>query len=117
MTDQLRSGLLALHKALVDAEKSKYEKTHGPVGGPGALFKLLVDDPSFQWLRPLSETIIAIDEALETDPPASHQAIVEMVRGRLFPSPTTEFSMTLEKTIKEFPIVKEAHQKTLLTLQ
>jgi hypothetical protein len=100
MTDQLRSSLLALHKTLVDRTKLMYEATHGPVAGPAALFRLVVEEPSFQWLRPLSETIVAIDEALETEPPASHEAIVAMVKLRLFPDTPTPFSTELAKAQK-----------------
>jgi hypothetical protein len=108
MTDELRHALLGLHKSLVDYAKTSYESTHGPVGGPANLFRLLVDDPAFQWLRPLSETIVAIDEALETEPPATHAAIVAMVRGRLFPETATAFSEGLKKAAQDSVQIKEA---------
>lgn len=74
------------------------------------MFKLLVEEPSFQWLRPLSETIVAIDEALETNPPASHQAIVEMVHNRLLPAQMNDFSKGLEGAIASHEGSKDAYQ-------
>jgi hypothetical protein len=111
MTDELRSTLLALHKTLVNQVKSSYEAIHGPVAGPAALFRLLVDEPAFQWLRPLSETIVGIDEALEKSEPASPEAVVEMVRGRLFPSTPTEFSQKLTEASQKNPSVKAIHDR------
>jgi hypothetical protein len=68
LTD-VRHGLLRLHKALLDWERSTYERTHGRQSG-GELLKLLLDDPHFAWLRPMSQMIVRIDEMLEDDMPA-----------------------------------------------
>lgn len=111
MTDQLRTSLLDLHKQLVEYVKAEYEKTHGPVAGPGALFKLLVDEPSFQWLRPLSETIVALDEALEAEPPATHAAVVAMVQMRLFPEAKTDFSIALDAAAQDSANIRDAQEK------
>ena len=107
MTDLLRSTLLSLHKTLLDQAKLKYESTHGPIAGPAALFRLVLEEPSFQWMRPLSETIVAIDEALESDPPASHEAIVAMVKLRLFPDTPTTFSTELAKIQNSNPEISK----------
>jgi hypothetical protein len=60
----LRKSLLNLHKALLDWERTAYEKIHGRTS-PGALLTALMSDPQFAWLRPLSELIVRIDESLE----------------------------------------------------
>lgn len=65
--DDLRSlgrRLTALHAALLEFERSAYEDTHGPTK-PAELLRLLLHDPSFAWLRPLSAIIARIDEALD----------------------------------------------------
>jgi hypothetical protein len=95
MTDQLRIELLHLHKLLLDKMIQAYELRTGKSTTTNERFQLVVNDPGFQWLRALSETIVAIDEALEATPPASHTAIIAMVKGRLFPSTRTEFSSKL----------------------
>ncbi|QQR60910.1 hypothetical protein IPH19_00345 [Candidatus Uhrbacteria bacterium] len=112
MTDLLRSALLSLHKTLIDQAKQSYESTHGPIVGPAALFRLVVEEPSFQWFRPLSETIVAIDEALENNPPATHEAIVAMVKLRLFPDTATDFSRSLEIAASKSNIIKMDYNAT-----
>jgi len=67
LTD-LRHGLLRLHKTLLDWERGIYEQEHGRQTG-GELLKLLLDDPRFAWLRPMSQTIVRIDELLDGDEP------------------------------------------------
>jgi len=62
----LRHGLLRLHKTLLDWERGVYEQEHGRQTG-GELLKLLLDDPQFAWLRPMSQTIVRIDELLDAD--------------------------------------------------
>ena len=65
--DDLRSlgrRLTALHAALLEFERHAWEETHGPTK-PAELLRLLLQDPSFAWLRPLSAIIAQIDEALD----------------------------------------------------
>jgi hypothetical protein len=76
LTD-LRHGLLRLHKALLDWERAAYEQLHGRQSG-GDLLKLLLDDPHFAWLRPMSQAIVRIDEMLE-EPGAPAKADVDDV--------------------------------------
>jgi len=66
----LRHGLLRLHKTLLDWERGVYEQAHGRQTG-GELLKLLLDDPHFAWLRPMSQTIVRIDEMLDAAEPLS----------------------------------------------
>ena len=62
---QLRNALFDLHKALVDSERVSYEKTLGVIQSPNHFFQLLSSDPWFAWLHPLSQLIVAMDEALD----------------------------------------------------
>jgi hypothetical protein len=57
--------LRSLHSSLLDAVKGDYERQHGPVGGPFALFRLVTGDPFFAWLRPLSGQMALIDELID----------------------------------------------------
>jgi hypothetical protein len=65
----LRSALLELHKALIEAERVSYEKAVGPIRSPNHFLQLLTGDPYFAWLHPLSQLIVAIDEALDGKEP------------------------------------------------
>jgi hypothetical protein len=66
---ELREALLRLHKTLVDSERVTYEATVGKIQSPNHFLQLLTIDPWFAWLQPLSQLIVAIDEALEAKEP------------------------------------------------
>jgi hypothetical protein len=64
---ELRDALLDLHKTLIDSERSVYETNVGPINSPHHFLQLLSSDPWFAWLRPVSQLIVAMDEALDSD--------------------------------------------------
>ena len=71
----LRNGASsALHKTLLDGERRTYERVHGPIGSPGAFLQLLLNDPWFAWLRPMTSLVVVIDEALAAKEPVTEQA-------------------------------------------
>jgi hypothetical protein len=61
----LREALLGLSKALIESERVSYEQTIGKISSPNHFLKLLLSDPWFAWLHPLSQLIVAMDEALD----------------------------------------------------
>lgn len=87
---ELREKLLALHKALLDSERTSYELVHGPIPSPGAFLQLLINDARFAWLRPVTTLIVQIDEALAAkNPPSSSRQfehLIEDMRALLSPS-------------------------------
>jgi len=77
---ELRQILLTLHKALLDSERTAYEISHGAVASPAAFLQLLINDPSFQWLRPITTLIVQIDETLAAKkPPASTRDFEQLI--------------------------------------
>jgi hypothetical protein len=58
--------LLRLQKLLLDRERGAYETRHGAIA-PRELFRLLLEDREFAWLRALSTMIAEID-GLVDDP-------------------------------------------------
>jgi hypothetical protein len=65
--DDLRDAqpaLIALHKALLDAERNELERIHGPLSGPEFL-QLISDPVRYGWLKPFSHLILAFDDVLE----------------------------------------------------
>ena len=64
---EVRSRLLDLHKAVIDAERLVYEKRHGRQAA-GAFLEVLVNDPAFAWLRPWTALVVRMDDALDTAP-------------------------------------------------
>jgi len=61
-------SLIAVHdeegKLLLDRERASYEKTNGPISGPGPFLGLVMGDAHFAWLKQISTLVVEIDEAL-----------------------------------------------------
>ena len=72
---ELRSALLTLHRAIIESERVSYEKTVGKIQSPNHFLQLLTNDPWFGWLQPLSQLIVAIDEALEAEEPLTDSMV------------------------------------------
>ena len=60
-----------LHKVLLDDTRAAYEMDRGRVGSNATLLQLVINDPWFAWLHPLSELVVRIDETLQPDAPAT----------------------------------------------
>lgn len=110
---ELRHALLALHKALVDAERASYEATVGVIQSPNHFFQLLTNDLWFAWLQPLSHLIVAMDEALDAKEPltdADGDALVQQTRLLLVASEEGEgFSRHYFDALQRDPDVVLAH--------
>ena len=65
--DKLRPALLQLHRALLDAQRIRYERENGRVESRGELLDLVLQDASFEWLRVLSALIARLDELAASD--------------------------------------------------
>jgi hypothetical protein len=86
---QLRQILLRLHKALLDSEREVYEQVYGRIPSSGEFFRLVVGHEWFNWLRPISQLIVQIDQALAAKEPMSMtqvEALLEEIRQLLQPS-------------------------------
>lgn len=66
---EVRAALLRLHKALLNSERDSYERLHGRIQSKGEFFQLVIQDEWFSWLRPFSQFIVQIDEALSAKEP------------------------------------------------
>jgi hypothetical protein len=62
---EMRHSVLDLHKALMDAQRVRYEREHGRISTSGEFLGLVLEHPSFAWLRTLSALIARIDESIE----------------------------------------------------
>jgi len=79
--EQVRQGMLRLHKALLEHERVNYEREHGRVESAGAFLQVVIGDASFDWLHRLSELIVQIDEAQEDDEqPLTDSRAVEFLK-------------------------------------
>ena len=60
-----------MHKALLEDARIRYEREQGRIEGSGALLRLVLNDPWFAWLHPLSGLVVQIDELLAADEPTA----------------------------------------------
>ncbi|MDP9171640.1 MAG: hypothetical protein M3N54_13570 [Acidobacteriota bacterium] len=107
LLDNLRDLLLEQHKLLLDRERAQYEKTNGPVGGPGAFLTLVLEDPHFAWLRRISSLVVEIDEALSRRSSAGQPVADALTaRGRELMRPLedgTDFQVRYYNAVQESP--------------
>lgn len=117
---EARRQFLSLHKILLDQEKISYEKINGPIGGPGQLLNLLMNDPYFDWLHRISEIIVQMDELLENEEATLEDASDLMARARALVRATgeeTEFLRRYRQVLQKDSAAVLAHaqvQKALL---
>ncbi|MGA6826773.1 hypothetical protein ACO9S2_04055 [Nitrospira sp. NS4] len=118
----VRYGLLGLHKALIVAEQLTFERIYGRVDSTGQLLQLVMNDPWFTWLHPLSNMVVRIDEMLEEEDRLTVEEVAVLlseVRGMIRPSETGDgFERSYYEALQRAPDVVMAHceMKKLLTL-
>ena len=116
----LRIAVLAIHKAALDAERRRYEHLHGPIGTPQQVLRLVMDDPFFAWLRPLSDFVIQADIRL-SDKKALSPADTErfaadlrsMVQAQSGPQ---RFAEEYRRTLQDVPEVVVLHGRLVALL-
>jgi hypothetical protein len=70
--DRMAAAARTLHKALIDATQREFEKTHGRITNPYALFTIVANDPAFAWLQPMTRAIVELEDlAGRREPPPS----------------------------------------------
>lgn len=111
----LATALRHFHAALLDVAKFEYEARNGKIGSPFTLFGLVLNDPHFQWLRPLSGLMATLDEVIDSKEPLSarHVQDVRVALSALF-SPLdarfAEFRQGYERA-KTAPRVQETEKR------
>lgn len=116
----LRKALLHLHKTLLDWEQSAYERVHGRVSA-AELLKVIVEDPQFAWLRPISELIVRIDTTVEAEPPvgsAEVEALIARAREVTAADETgTPHAQRYHAALQEHPDAVFAHRDVASVLK
>lgn len=110
--DDVRRGLLKVHKALLDDARIRYEREQGRIEGSGALLRLVLNDPWFAWLHPLSGLVVQIDELLAADEPtaADGDTLLNQARTLMRPDENGEgFQRRYHRAIQDVPDVLIAH--------
>jgi len=60
--ERVRQFLLVVHRGLLQAERTRYEKVRGRIDNNSAFLQLVINDPFFDWLRPMAQLVLLIDE-------------------------------------------------------
>ena len=113
--ENARQALLLLHRAVLETERVAYERAFGRIQNNGVLLQLLLNDPWFAWLRPISGLIVQIDEWLEEQEPSPEAPTLGesmLAKAREFVRPSeegTEIQRRLAKLLQEDPAVVMAH--------
>ncbi len=105
--DDVRGPLLALHKAVLDAERRNVERIHGSLSG--AEYLQIVSDPvRYGWLKPLTELLLAYDE--DGDEAPSDEELLDRTRDLLLPpKPGTPFGRRYLSLMQRAPELVMAH--------
>ena len=113
-SDALRSALLALHKALLAAERQNVERVHGRVSS--AEFLQIVQDPlRYGWLKPFTELILAFDD--DEEDRASGEELEERARDLLAPpKQKTPFGRRYLSLMQRDPALVLAHSSLVKLL-
>ncbi len=105
-------ALIGLHKALLDAERVRYERDRGRIESAGQMLKLAMEDPWFAWLRPMGQLIVQIDGRLAEDaalPIADVNDYLDRTTALLRGSGNPVFEAAYHRLLQEFPDVVVAH--------
>ena len=120
LTD-LRHALLPLHKTLLEWERKAYERRHGRKMSGGELLRVIVADPQFAWLHPVSELIVRIDETLDAEAPdtiVDLDAIVSQARRIIAPDETeSQYAQRYLAALQELPDAVIAHGRVTTLLK
>ncbi len=109
----VRLRLLDLHKVLLDDTKAAYEMDRGRIPSNATLLQLVINDPWFAWLRPLSELVVRIDVALQPEGAATDAdgtMLLDQVERLLSPPQSIEpFAQRYYEALQRQPAVITAH--------
>lgn len=110
--EEVRRALLRVHKALLEDARIRYEREQGRIESSGALLRLVLNDPWFDWLHPLSGLVVQIDELLAADDARASEgdALLAQARSLLRPDASGDgFQRRYHRAIQDAPDVLIAH--------
>ncbi len=114
----VRHDVLDLHKAVLDGARREYERDHGRLRNTEFL-TVLIEDPAFAWLNPLTALIVRIDEALEDEGQSPGlEEIALRLRALIAPGAgDRDFQRRYAEILQREPDALVAHVRTMRALQ
>jgi hypothetical protein len=113
--NEVNLALRALHKLLIGTVRAEYERHHGAIAGPTALLHLLMEDPFFSWLRPMSQAMVEMDELTE-EPSQPEPIRMAGLRERIEGMIATERYLSLLQSSPELVIAHTRLRQALSAL-
>jgi hypothetical protein len=114
--EAIRDPLLDLHREILAAERFDFERFHGRMTGTEFL-QVVTDSLRYSWLLPLSELIVALDEALAEDEPPEAGPLLDRLRALVAPPDgDTAFGQQYLRLLQHAPGVVLAHAAVLRAL-
>ena len=113
----LNVRMIRLHKVLLDRQHEAYERDYGPVM-PARLLQLVLTSEQFAWLRPLSELMARIDEAVDDSETSrtTVDGLFREVHGLLRSNRQGAFETRYRDALQESPDVVIAHADVVRAL-
>ena len=112
---EVRHSVLDLHRALLGAQRIRYERDHGRIETSGEFLGLVLEHRVFEWLRELSALIAQLDEWLEGGDDAraeDFEEIVASLRSMIQKGgANTRFNQLYWELVEEVPEVLVEHVK------
>jgi hypothetical protein len=114
---EIREALLRLHRTLLDWERLGYERIHGRQSA-NEFLQVVLHEQEFAWLRPLSESVVRIDEMLSADGEPDEDAVIVQVRALASPDEEgTPYAQRYLQAIQQSPDAVLAHRDLLALLR
>ena len=111
---EVRHSLLDLHRALLAAQRIRYERDHGRIQTSGEFLGLVLEHPVFEWLRELSALIAQLDECLEGGdkaPPGGFDEILTTLKSMIQAGGSARFNKLYWELAEQVPEVLVEHVK------
>lgn len=108
---QISAALLKIHKSLLENEMQEREAKYKTTIGPNDRLNALLNDPTLEWLRTLSQLVAAIDEVYFQKEPITIQqweAELKRVQVSVMDASDSEF---IKKYRILLPIVPDLMQQ------
>ena len=117
----LRTAVLSLHKAILDAERVRYENSRGKLSSAHHALHVVMEDPFFAWFRPLATIVVQADERLAEQRAierAEVDAFADQLRALLQSDESAgDFHHEYRRTLQDVPEVVVLHGKVMALLQ
>ena len=119
--DLLRTRVLDLHKALLAAERKRYEDINGRIESNYQFWGMLTSDPEFAWLGAFTTYIVEMEERMDDKENPLTADDVEQLGSQLrqlttSPDRNPEFHFRYTRALQNDPGLLIAHNIPLSTL-